>query len=307
MTSRAHLVTRALPGRHPPARDRGFALALVLLCATTTGCGMRVLAHRSEPVERRSQPQLTRHETRVLEAREQMALDAKEPYWPYRLGQIHVEADSLAQAEAALKASLRRDPSYAPALSLLAKLYYDAGRHAEAVELLESARTRPGAFAGGVPQEITSGLALHYEALGRHDLAAALVGNASRSATGPARSAAVYVTLRGESARGATDLASAAVEEDAKSAANHNNYGITKLKAGDPKSARKAFLRAIELDPELPGPYYNLAILERYYRFDDVAAARWLRAYREHASQDPDGLFGAVEKGAPKPIAKEER
>ena len=302
------MTSRCTPGVDVGRRPAARALSLVLLLASAaSGCGAHAPAHRSEPTERRPTAKLGAREERILEVREQMALDPREPNGPYRLAQIHLESDSLAAAEAALKASLQRDPSYAPSLSLLSKLYYDAGRHAEAVALLEFARTRPGAFPDGFPQEILAGLALHYEALGRHDLAASLMADASKSRAGGTRSAAVYVTLRGEAPGSASELAAAAVEENPKSAANQNNFGITKLRAGDPEAARKAFLRAIELDPKLPGPYYNLAILERYYRFDDAAAARWLEAYRARAGQDPDGLFGDIQKREPRPIAKEGR
>jgi tetratricopeptide (TPR) repeat protein len=305
MTSSCTLGAPAPPRRRPSAR--ALALVLLLANAATSGCGAHAPAHRGEPTERRATAKLSPREERILEAREQMALDPQEPYWPYRLAQIQLESDSLAAAEAALKASLRSDPSYAASLSLLSKLYYDAGRHAEAIALLEFARTRPGAFPDGVPQVILAGLALHYEALGRHDLAAAIMADAEKSRSGGARSAAAYLTLRGEAAGSAADRAAAALEENPKSAANQNNFGITKLRAGDPKAAREAFLRAIELDPKLPGPYYNLAILERYYLFDDAAAARWLAAYRARAGQDPDGLFGDIEKAEPKPVAKEGR
>jgi tetratricopeptide (TPR) repeat protein len=296
---RCRIATGASPDRRARRARVGAALALAL--AAATGCGPRALRHRSEPVERREEPRLTEVQKQILAAREQMALDAKEPYWPYRLGQIYAEADSLAQAEAALQASLRRDPTYAPALSLLSKLWYDARRHAEAVRLLESARARPGAFPEGVPRALLAGLALHYEALGRHHPATALVGATPGSEPTEARSAAAYLTLRGENRETAAELASEAVDHDPNSAANQNNHGIARLRAGDVKAARKAFLRAIELDPRLPGPYYNLVILERHYLFDEQAAAKWLAAYRERASEDPDGLFGAT--GEVRPIA----
>ena len=317
--------------RRAAARVVRIALPLLIAPLVASGCGMRVLGHRGEPVERKDsrepaerktdgrktderrkdeRSRMSAAEKQILDAREQMGLDPREPYWPYRLGQILAEKDSVVPAEAALRSSLERDPGYAPALSLLSKLHYDGGRHAEAIALLEAARSRPGAFPQGVPPELLAGLALHYEATGRHDLAAALVADANRAGPGRARSAVTYVTLRGGDAA-ARELASAALDENSRSAANQNNAGIAKLKAGDPKSARALFMRAIELDPTLPGPYYNLAILERHYRFDEAAAARWLEAYRKRAGrdpgQDPDGLFVEAERAAPRPVAKEER
>ena len=294
------------PRIHRATPAAGLALALVAASASLTGCGMRLGAHRSDPVARPEEPRLSEPERKIQDAREQSGLDPTGPYWPYRLGQIYLEADSAARAEAALKSSLRRDPTYAPALSLLAKLYYGAGRHHDGVELLEAARARAASSPGGVPPGVIGGLALHYEAMGRHDLASALAGTTARGEAGGSRSALVYVTLRGEQPGAAAEQARAALDDDPRSAVNQNNYGITRLRAGDPRGARNAFLKAIEIDPKLPGPYYNLSILERFYLFDDEAAGRWLKAYRERASEDPDGLFGLAEKGEAKPLAGKE-
>jgi len=267
------------------------AAALLLLCTTLGGCGLGIVAHRGDVIERRSGSGV---EAQILEAREQSAPDPKQPYWPFRLGQIYLDADSVSQAEAALKVSLARDQGYAPALSLLSKLYYDAGRHREAVEALESARAHPGSFPDGFPEDLLAGLALHYDALERPDLAATAVAAIQGPDRRSARSARVYVMLRGRSPDAATPLASAALDDDPRSAINQNNYGITRLRGGDPTAARRAFMKAIDLDPKLPGPYYNLAILEKYYACDDGAAARWLKNYREWSSDDPDSLFKAI-------------
>lgn len=299
----------------PAARLAVFPSALLgpALCLMLAGCGMGTHAHRSDPTARSEKakpdepPRLSEVDQKLAEARDQAALDPAQPYWPYRSAQVYVEHDSLARAEAALKAALARDPAYLPALMLLSRLYYDAGRNSEGVALLEAARTRAGAFPDGVPQPLLAGLALHYEALGRHDLAAAVVSDARRADAGRAGTALVYVTLRGDHPEAAADLAKAALEDNPHSAANQNNYGITRLRAGDPKAARDAFLRAIDLDPKLPGPYYNLSIVARFFFFDEEAATRWLKAYRERSSDDPDNLFGPVAKGEPKPMPEKER
>lgn len=296
--------------RTPVAACR-LALAIVLLAGAAIGCASRGAKSGAEPVTRRESrketPKLTDTEKKVEEARDQSSFDVTEPYWPYRLGQVYAESDSMARAESALKSALKRDPSYAPALALLSKIYYASGRHQEGVELLETARTRPGAFADGMPPALLGGLALHYEAIGRHDLASAVVAGTQGSDAGKARSALVYVTLRGENPAAADEMARAAVDDDPRSAANQNNYGITKLRAGDPKAARDAFMKAIEIDPRRAGPYYNLAILERFYFLDDEAAAKWLKAYRERSNEDPDGLFKLFDKAEPKPVAGKER
>lgn len=304
-----HLVHARAAARAHGARS-GAAPGLALLAALLLlgGCAAGGARHRNEPVTREEAPKLTKLQEKIVEAREQSALDPQQPYWPYQLGRIYADADSLTHAEAALKSCLARDPAYLPALTLLSKLYYDTGRHTEGATLLEAARTRAGAFPDGAPPALLGGLALHYEAMGRRDLAQAVVVEAGQAAEGrgkegKTRSALVYVTLRGEHPETATDLARAALDEDPRSAANQNNYGITRLRAGDPKTAKDAFLRAIELDPKLSGPYYNLAIVERFFFFNDEWAAHWLKQYRALSNDDPDGLFGVIAKGEAKPPA----
>jgi len=289
-------------------------LALAIASAITMGgCGLVPHAHRGEPTARAAgaaaaeAPKLTAVQQKLADAREQGTLDPGEPYWGYRTAEIYVESDSLALAEAALKACLARDPVYVPALALLSKLYYDSGRHDQGVQLLEAARGRAGAFPNGVPAALLAGLALHYEALGRHDQAVAVAAVARHPGDDRTGTALVYVTLRGDHPEAAADLARAALDENSHSAANQNNYGITKLRSGDPKAARDAFLRAIDLDSRLPGPYYNLAIVERFFFFNEEAAARWLTAYRERASDDPDNLFGPVAGGEAKSAPGKER
>jgi tetratricopeptide (TPR) repeat protein len=240
----------------------------------------------------------------MAEAREQAALAPKEPYWPYRMGELYLAADSIAKAEAALRASLDNDPGYAPALALISKLYYDTGRHQDAIRLLEAARTRAGDV--GLPPALLAGLALHYEAMDRPDLSRQALAGVPRTAGRGTVSALVYVLLRGDRPDSASGLAVAARDDNPRSAANQNNFGITRLRAGDPEGARKAFTEAIRIDPKLPGPYYNLAILEKFYALDDAAGAKWYRAYRERSSNDPDSLAAVFGKPASHELAGEE-
>jgi tetratricopeptide (TPR) repeat protein len=264
-----------------PARALFLVAALAALGAST-GCRLGLLGHRSDLDQRPAKRSVPGRET-AEETRAQATLEPQEPYWPYRLGQLLLARDSVAQAENALHESLARNRAYAPALALLSKLYYDSGRHTQAIELLEVARSAPG----GMPDALHAGLALHYDALGRGDLARGAIAGVGRAGDG---SALVYVRLRGDAPDSAAAPASAALRQDGKSAANQNNYGITRLRAGDPTAARRAFQEAIELDPKLPGPYYNLAILEKFYLLDDAAAAKWFRLYRQRSGEDPDSL-----------------
>jgi len=298
MTSRAaDSISRRASSRVPGAH--AMVLGAVLALSTTLGgCGMSVLKHRGDHPAPRSLPGDLSPAERVSEARDQSALAPSDPYWPCRLGELYLAADSLARAEAAFKTALGRDSSYAPALSQLSKLYFGTGRHQEAVQMLEAARSNPERFPDGMPPALLTGLALHYDALDRADLASGVMAAIPRSGRSAAGSSVVYLLLRGSDPDSASDLARSDLNQNPKSAARQNNYGITRLRAGDPSSARRAFLEAIELDPSLPGPYYNLAILEKYYALDDSAATRWFTLYRSRSSDDPDGLgevFGKSE------------
>ncbi|HYM79966.1 MAG TPA: tetratricopeptide repeat protein [Candidatus Limnocylindria bacterium] len=287
----------------------GAALAMLLIASLPLGgCGLSVVGHRLDPFGRSSKPRSDSQPAapapdRLAEAREQSALAPAEPYWPYRLAELQVATDSLASAEAALQTSLQRNPSYTPALALLSKLHFKARRHTEAVQMLEAARARPGAFPDGFPATLLAGLALHYEAMGETERARTLAGQMARPDLERVGSALVYLELRGTNPDTAAGLAKSALGRGTNSAVNQNNYGITRLRAGDADGARRAFQKAIELDPGLPGPYYNLAILEKYYVFDDQASARWLALYRQRATDDPDGLVENEGEAGPGSLA----
>lgn len=279
------------------------ALALVVALAPALGgCAVLSLGRFvGLPVGRAPAPPDAPPRGSAAEARQRGALEPREPYWPFHLAELHAAADSLPQAEAALAEALRRDPAYAPALALFSKLRYETGRHEEAIAVLEAARAAPG----GLPAPVLAGLALHYDALGRDERAREIIAATARAAGGDDGAAAVYLALRGPEPGSADAAAERAVERRPKSAVHQNNYGITRLRAGDPDRAERAFRAAVALDPALPGPYYNLAILEKFYRLDDEAAARWFARYRERSHDDPDGLaelFGA----GPAAVAKQE-
>ena len=193
MIHHAHDVRSAPPAAGPRRRALtrlALGLAWLMAAGTLGGCGMGLHAHRGDPTARGAAakqaeaPKLSPVQQKLAEAKEQAALDPGEPYWPFRTAQIYAESDSLARAEAALKSCLAKDPVYVPALALLSKLYYDGGRNEEGVALLEAARTRAGAFPDGVPPALLAGLALHYEALGRHEQATAVVGDAKHAQGG---------------------------------------------------------------------------------------------------------------------------
>lgn len=263
--------------------------------ATERALAKEARAREEKPETRKSSK---RSPSQLEDAHEQAALDPAQPYWPFKMGELHREARCAAAAESAYRAALARDPDYPPALAALSGLWYEARRHDDAIEMLETARTRAASRPGGMDAALIGALALHYEGSGRPDEARAALAQVPDPGRTAARGAAVYLTLRGDRPDAATDLAEAAVFADPGSAVSQNNFGIARLRAGDVSRAEGAFLKAIDLDPSLAGPYYNLAILTKYYRHDETAAARWFEAYRRHAKTDPDSLGRALARGA---------
>ena len=67
---------------------------------------------------------------------------------------------------------------------------------------------------------------------------------------------------------------------------NPDLYDAAWARRGLPPIAKKI----VDLDAKLPGPLYNLTIVDRFYRFDDASAREWFRKYRTLSSDDPDGL-----------------
>ena len=276
-------------------RRAAGVLLLMTLSPLAAGCAIRSVAHRANALAARVGVMPETLDQRLAGAREKCASAPNEPYWPYRLAEIYVEADSTGPAEVALRESIRRDAHYAPALSLLSKIYFESGRHPLAIHLLEAARAGSAERPGEAPPELAADLAIEYDAIDDLSRATQTMAEA-RGDSKSLESARVYLTLRGTHPDSAASLAADAVRDDGRSAANHNNYGIAQLRAGDVEAARRSFQQAIDLDPKLAGPYYNLAILDEFFVFDDEAALRWFRAYRERSRDDPDSLQAVFER-----------
>jgi tetratricopeptide (TPR) repeat protein len=224
--------------------------------------------------------------------------NAAEPFWPYRLAEVFVAQGQPDSAEAHLRDSLTRDPAYEPALALHSKLLYEAGRHDEAVQLLEAARERKS---GTLPVELCAALALNYQALGKKDEAESVVQSVEDQSVDWKRNgpALVYLRLKGERFLDSPAIAKKSLEADPSNAVNLNNYGIAQLYSGDPEGAKESFLKAHELNPRLPGALYNLAIVEHFYFFELKTAREWYRQYRALSPEDPDGLDSVFASGDP--------
>jgi tetratricopeptide (TPR) repeat protein len=185
-------------------------------------------------------------------------------------------------------------PAPDPVMELLEAARTDraAGRHAEAVARLEKARDEAAGGGLPVPPGVAAALALEYMALGDQDLAEETLlplepGGPHWRSVG---SVLVYVALHGEDVRPAAVLARRALDAGPESAVNRNNLGITLAQAGDPVGAKAAFEEAIRIDPSLPGPMYNLALVEMFYFLNEEGAGEFYERYREMSNEDPDGL-----------------
>lgn len=290
-----------------PAHRRGRALlgalAAVLALAGCAGTSNRRPVREADDASMGEPISGQAWARSVAEAREQAQLARQEPYWPLRAGELYLQADSLSQAEEAFREALARNPGYEPALCQLSRLEYAQGRHAEAIDLLVPAVLREGRTPAETSAELVAGFALHLEAHGEFQRAEELLAIARQlPVRGENTSTAIaYLALRVNEPTAAT-VTRAAYEADSTHAVNANNYGIVLLRGGEVERARRTFLRALELRPDLPAALYNLAILERFYLLDNEAGRQWYERYRALATEDPDGLaevFGASGSLAP--------
>jgi tetratricopeptide (TPR) repeat protein len=304
-------------------------LALALLAGSSAGCGIRLL-HRGGPADVTApaagdiaaQPSGDGRKARgkhkaedpaasafandpLGEAHERMVEEPSEPWWPTRAAQLEAAAGHTAAAENSLRTALQRDSTYAPALTQLSRMLYEQGRHDEAVRLLEPVRDQRVSMDASDRAAVLAGLALHEAALGQDDEARATLAQLGHADRDDAVSVAAYLALRGRSADSAVKLSQVAVKAAPGSAANHNNLGIALLRAADPDGAAREFERAIALDPRLPGPWYNMAILERWYRLDRAAAAQRFQQYWTRSHADPDSLAAELAHDSPTPVAEE--
>jgi tetratricopeptide (TPR) repeat protein len=240
----------------------------------------------------------------LAEARLRATEQPGEPWWPYRAALLEAEAGRATASEASLRSALERDSAYAPALARLSRLLYEQGRHAEAVRLLAPVRDQHVSLGPEDRSAVLAGLALHEVALGREVEARGAIASLGGDERENALGVASYLAVRWTSRDSALRLARSAVRAAPGSAARQNNLGIALLRSGDVAGAEKAFLRAIEMDPARPGAYYNLAILERFYRLDAGAAARHFRDYWSRSHADPDSLRAELANVKPTPVAE---
>ena len=227
----------------------------------------------------------SRREAALADARGRSAEFPAEPYWPYRMGEVYAAMDSTAQATTALRTALARNADYAPAISLLSRIQYDADEHAEAIAMLDAYI----AAHADAPDELRAALALHLDAVDETARAESVMATCTGK-SGDVYAARAYVSLRGNTPGTALAAARAALDANDKSAVNYNNYGVALLHTGQPVEARDAFRKALERDPSLPGALYNMSIVAVFYFFDENVGRQWFDRYTQVALEDPDDL-----------------
>ena len=289
---------RTVSRARPAASGRWLLLAwLCLLASGTYGCagsarGNAATAHEPPPAgDARAQDPERGRKSRKANAGEPSApLAAPEP--------AVLPPDS---SEARWRERIAREPGDAAALTRLSRQLYQQGRHAEAIALL--APVRDGGVKLSAPDRaaVLAGLALHESALGREAEARTLLRMLPDDA---APGVSTFLAVRGTSADTALSATQRALERAPETAALRNNRGIALLRSGDADAAAREFERAIALDPARPGPYYNLAILERFYRLDTAAARRWFQSYWSRSQADPDSLHAELGGTRPGRVAE---
>lgn len=292
----------------PVLRSLLAALALTAFATPLTGCAHLPLFSRSARAPRTPRAAVVTAPANAVNAPSAASLSPAAP--SAADAQVSAARAALAsapeQAEQSLLAALSTDPHHAAAIGLLARLYYGQGRYAEGVEALRVAQEQPDAFESADRAKLLAALALMQDALGEAVAAREAVARAHRASARDAGSAALYLELRRPTAAGPEELSRTVERSAGGDAAALNNVGIAKLRRGDVDGARRAFESAITRDSALPGPYYNLAILEQWWRHDRDAASRRFAQYWRLSHDDPDGLiavFGDVVAAAAKPEA----
>ncbi len=266
------------------SRTIAFVLAALFAASILSGCSGTGAGPQDDPT--------AGHRVDLAAAQAQRALAPDEPYWSFVQGKEFWRQGQLDVARAHLDTALTTDPDYAPAAALLSRIEFEAGQYEMAAELLGGFIARnPDA-----PDPLRVALALNLQALAEPERSAEILA-ACADQSGSVRTAQAYVQLQGADFESSLPAVQAVVEANPNSAANHNNHGIALLYSGQPEEARAAFLRALKIDPDLPGGLYNLAIVENFYFFDRAAGQDYFKRYQtamgNRPAADPDDL-GAI-------------
>ena len=269
---------------HNAALPASWLLGSLLLGSLLLGCGGSRPALEQDPLA------LADSTSAEIEQRGVAERDSTRVLLRAHWERAHALAlhDSLDAARTEVDRALALDSLDAPSLVLFSDLEYRRGRHAEAIPRLERACKE----IASCPLELTASLALHLAANGETARADSLLAPRYEDADSWKRIGSVlaFAALRSEHPERLGPRAAELALEADESPINLNNQGIALLIKGEAREARQIFERAHELAPKLPGPLYNLAIVERFYFRNDVKAREWFERYLALSDSDPDGL-----------------
>ena len=224
----------------------------------------------SEAPAPRSESQAPRSEARPV---------PQGPEPSYRVALQHYGRHEVEPALAALHEALRGNPSYVPALTLLARVLHDTGHSAEGVRYFKA---RP---LGEWPEPVRLDLALLYADTGNTVQARRiLAGLANGTYADAARANLAYLDLVDEAnasslVPGLERLASG--QSDSPEVLN--NLAVARLRAGDVEGSARLLQQLVSRWPDFAPAQMNLALVLRNYIFDDQGASRAQHHFEELA------------------------
>jgi Flp pilus assembly protein TadD len=166
------------------------------------------------------------------------------------LGLVHLEAKRYQDAEKAFRGAIERNPAYASPHYNLRQLYFETGRYDEAdAELWKAVELNLRDAAGAVDRAASD-----YEARGKPERAASLLGEARRRFPAEGRLAVHLLAVLIHLGRCPEAVAegSAAAQAFPADARVYAFFGLAAACAGDTTTARRAFERSLQLQPNQP-------------------------------------------------------
>ncbi len=182
------------------------------------------------------------------------------------------------ESVAAFRAVITRRPDTADAYRYLAFVYWQTGRPADAINILESALAR-----GLTQRDIRVKLGIYLAESGAAARAIPLLEEMSADDSEVLNALGIAY---GQSGRVADAMRTfeRALQVDSTSALSHQNIATLQLRTGDFAASEASFRRALSVDPTLAGAYTGLGVaLTRLNRLPEA-----LDAWRKAVSLDPN-------------------
>jgi len=203
----------------------------------------------------------------ALQAEAGAAPQAAEPY--YQMALLRASEGNADGALDALRRALHRDPGYAPALALFAKMMHDAGRGADALQWFE------GRDVGTLPEPVRVNVAVLYAEAGNTLQARKLLDGAAHGPWADAANANLaYVDLLDEQSDAAWQRLQTYLGPYAQSPEVLNNVALARVRAGDVDGGAAILRKLADSHPDFAAAQLNWALVLRNYYFDEDGAAR---------------------------------